>query len=826
MRMSRKFGALCVAILAAWMLGPALAAEEQPACTVTVRADQSIQQAIDEAAAGDVLCLADGEWNENLIIEKSITILGPGDERSVIRGQDDGRPVIEIRAPDRDTEVVVVLRGLAVFGGKCDQGDGIVVGNSVQAEITCSTISGNATGISVRGTADATIQRNRILDNRSYGVALYEEPCAETQAMFIGRVAGYCNTIRRPGEPQANEKGAVCPDVLGFLSTEKGGEYIRRGLQLSSTDGGRVIEPGEGLYAYELGTKVTVRAEADESYRFIGWSGDTGALADPKAASTTVTMDDHYSLEARFEPRTYTIKATADEGGTIKPSGLVQVKHGADQTFTITPDEGRLIKDVLVDGRSVGAKETYTFTDVRRDHAIHAEFCRVQRHLEVSSTDGGKVTDPGEGKFTYGHSSTVQLRAEADRGYKFVGWSGDTHAIADPKAARTTITMGADHKIVAEFEPLRHTLDVSSTAGGEVFVPREGSHTFDHGEKVELFAEADCGYRFVRWEGDISTIADPNAAHTTITMHGDYAIVAVFEQITYTITATAGEGGSIYPEGKIEVGFRANQTFTITPDTCYRIADVLVNGESVGAVEEYTFRDVYGEHTIHAEFQPGDVVQPGESIQKAIDRASPGDVICLAPGEWTENIHINKSVTLHGAGAERTIIRSAKDDIPVVRIDSDGAEHAPHITLGGIQVTGARGDEGYGIMVAGRAQATIRHCIITDNKTGIMLWMRARATIEDNVVSDNQRHGIVLSFYAEGTINRNHILRNRRYGVALYPRPSYDIDGITFSGYVAGGRNTIPGPDEPDANKDGAIPPCYLGFLMTEEGGEMDNRRR
>jgi len=822
----RKLGALCVAMLVALMLGTVVAAEQGPGCTVTVRADQSLQRAIDEAADGDVLCLAEGEWEENLIIEKSITLLGRGDDKSVIRGRYTDRPVIELRAPDKHADVHVVLRDLVVTGGKGDRGDGIVVGDNVKATITCNTISENATGISVRGTGDATIQRNRIVGNRHYGVSLYEEPCADTDELFIGRVAGYCSTIRRPGEPQANVNGDVCPDVLGFLSTEQGGEYIRRGLWLSSTAGGRVTEPGEGLFAYDLGSKVHLRAEADDSYRFIGWSGDIEGMVDPSSATTTVTMDDHRRIKAQFEQRTYTIKATADRGGTIDPMGLVEVVEGADQTFSITAHRDWVIEDVLVDGESIGPEETYTFTDVRRDHTIHAKFSPVQRELEVSSTDGGKVVDPGEGVFTYDHGSKVRLRAEPDRGYKFVGWTGDIGAIADPNAAYTTITMDDDYKIVAEFAPLRHTLDVTSTVGGEVFEPREGRHTFDHGEKVELFAEADCGYRFIRWKGDISTIADPKARHTTITMKNDYEIVAVFEEITYIITATADEGGSIAPEGEFEVSFRTDQTFTITPDPCYEIADVIVDGKSVGAVDTYTFRDVHTEHTIHAKFKPGEVIGPDESIQQAIDAASPGDVICLAPGEWTENIHINKSITLHGAGAERTIIRSAKDGMPAVRIDSDGAEHTPYVTLGGIQVTGARGYEGYGIMVAGRARATIRDSIIADNKTGIMLWMRARATIEDNVVSDNQRHGIVLSFYSEGTINGNQVLRNREYGVALYTRPSYDIDGVSFSGYVAGRRNTIPGPDEPDANRKGAIPPCYLGFLMTEEGGEMDNRGR
>ncbi len=56
----------------------------------------------------------------------------------------------------------------------------------------------------------------------------------------------------------------------------------------------------------------------------------------------------------------------------------------------------------------------------------------------------------------------------------------------------------------------------------------------------------------------------------------------------YTITATAGEGGSITPNGDVSVKEGASQTFAITADNGYEIADVLVDGHSVGAVGRLT----------------------------------------------------------------------------------------------------------------------------------------------------------------------------------------------------------------------------------------------
>ncbi len=72
---------------------------------------------------------------------------------------------------------------------------------------------------------------------------------------------------------------------------------------------------------------------------------------------------------------------------------------------------------------------------------------------------------------------------------------------------------------------------------------------------------------------------------------------------TYTITATSGAEGKISPDGSITVKAGASQTFAITPDAGYVVADVRVDGRSVGAVERYTFRDVNENHSIRATFE-------------------------------------------------------------------------------------------------------------------------------------------------------------------------------------------------------------------------------
>jgi len=77
--------------------------------------------------------------------------------------------------------------------------------------------------------------------------------------------------------------------------------------------------------------------------------------------------------------------------------------------------------------------------------------------------------------------------------------------------------------------PLEYDLTISSTAGGSVTVPGEGSFIYNEGTMVDLVATANSGYVFAGWTGNTTTIADVTAPTTTITMHDDYSIVANFQ---------------------------------------------------------------------------------------------------------------------------------------------------------------------------------------------------------------------------------------------------------------------------------------------------------
>ena len=71
--------------------------------------------------------------------------------------------------------------------------------------------------------------------------------------------------------------------------------------------------------------------------------------------------------------------------------------------------------------------------------------------LTIASTEGGNVTTPGEGTFSYNASKVVNLVATPDASYQFVNWTGDVDTIANVNAATTTITMNGDYTITANF---------------------------------------------------------------------------------------------------------------------------------------------------------------------------------------------------------------------------------------------------------------------------------------------------------------------------------------------------------------------------------------
>src|SRR4030042_3961897 len=134
------------------------------------------------------------------------------------------------------------------------------------------------------------------------------------------------------------------------------------------------------------------------------------------------------------------------------------------------------------------------------------------------------------------------------------------------------------------------------------------TETYNAGNVVTLNATPNTNSTFTGWSGGGCT----GTGTCSISINSNTTLTANFVTNTniYTITASAETGGIISPSGSVSVNYGLSQTFTITPDTKksgghqsnYGIANVLVDGNSVGAVTTYTLTNVTANHTISASF--------------------------------------------------------------------------------------------------------------------------------------------------------------------------------------------------------------------------------
>ncbi len=359
-------------------------------------------------------------------------------------------------------------------------------------------------------------------------------------------------------------------------------------LTIFSTVGGSVTEPGEGVFPCDVEEVIALVAEPAAGFRFVQWSGDVGTIDDVEAAETAITMDDNYSLIANFEPMPglHGLFVSSTAGGSVTEPGEGVFTYEVETMVDLVaePDEGYRFVQWTGDVATVDDVEAAETTVIMEgNYCITASFELISglHNLTISSTAGGSVTRPGEGTFIHAGGTVVELVAEPDEGYQFVKWAGDVDAIVDVSAARTALTMHNSYSITARFETWLEpvaVLTIASTEGGSVITPGEGQFQSTLGSEVSLVVEPENGYRFASWSGDVDTIADIYAASTTVIADSSYSIVADFERVSSCCcAATAAYDTPMVEELVILREFRdeylitnlVGQAFT---DSYYRIS--------------------------------------------------------------------------------------------------------------------------------------------------------------------------------------------------------------------------------------------------------------
>lgn len=514
-----------------------------------------------------------------------------------------------------------------------------------------------------------------------------------------------------------------CLCIAGVLFAVAGvAQAQTRTLTISSTEGGSVVTPGEGVFPYPIYSVVPVQAVADPGYKFVGWTGTAVVyhqVVDPHAAETVVKLTTHSkTLIANFE-----------------------------------------------------------------------SVCEGDVTLTTSSTEGGAVTVPGEGVFTYACGATVQVEAVAETCYKFVGWTGTAVTlgrIADANASSTEVTLWEALTLIAHFEydcpdprlrvkteppedltctsavltgqitmdggdsdcrvkfryfkvadtfvngtytpeqeiltvngvasfsylleglepgtaygyqavaenstgdAIGHyvyfttpdcdctemfLLTVSSCCGGHVPVPGLGTHLYAGGSLVSIKAVAFSGYEFLRWEGtavDANRVADPNAAETTVLIDAHYTVRARFVCVANEIPRV------IYVDDNAELN-------------C---------------------------------IQDGSRANPYAWVQVGIHVARQGDTIVVLPGTYYENLDFRgKSIQVMSLAAaepdtpealgaiDHTILHGNYEGPVVVFKCGEDA----NTLLSGFTIVGGRSPSGGGITCT-KSSPTISNCVITGNR--------------------------------------------------------------------------------------------------------------
>ena len=281
------------------------------------------------------------------------------------------------------------------------------------------------------------------------------------------------------------------------------------------------------------------------SYSFSGLNDSTTYYFEVQAYDATGNTST-FSNQASYTTPTpppptpvYTLTASAGNGGSITPSGALVVSQGLSQTYAIAAASGYKIAGVTVDGASVGAVSSYSFSNVAANHTINASFAANSAGYTITASAGagGTISASGAVAASAGTSPTF------------------------------TVTPNAGYYVVSVV--VDGTTVVSNIPSG--------------------------GYSY--------TFSNVSANHT---------ISATFAIRYFWITPSAGSGGTISPAAVARVMYNTSQAVTITPNSGYHVADVQVDGASVGAVSLYTFNNVAADHTIAATFSVNASTPPAQ----------------------------------------------------------------------------------------------------------------------------------------------------------------------------------------------------------------------
>ena len=224
----------------------------------------------------------------------------------------------------------------------------------------------------------------------------------------------------------------------------------------------------------------------------------------------------------------------------------------------------------------------------------------IQHEIVVNMGSNGSVS-PGTVDVVQGQDQTFMITA--DPGYHVLNVVKNGVALGTVTSV-SFINVSASQTLAVTFEQdaaVTHTIAVNAGANGVI---SPASSVVNDGDSATFSIVPNTGFHTLNVVKNGVSLGTVNSVSFT-NVTADQTLSATFEQdaaANYTLTVSAGANGSISPAtATVEEG--ASQAFTVAPNSGYRIADVFVNGQSVGQPASYTFENITSNQTIAATFE-------------------------------------------------------------------------------------------------------------------------------------------------------------------------------------------------------------------------------
>ena len=339
---------------------------------------------------------------------------------------------------------------------------------------------------------------------------------------------------------------------------------------------------------------TSFKFNADTGYHVASVSGCSGAAYSNTANAvstytyTTGAVTGACTVTATFAINTYTITATSGANGSVTPAGVTTINYDGSQSYSITPGTGFHIVDVLVDGSSVGAVTSYSFSNVTANHTISATFAINTYTVTASAGSNGSLDGTTPSPVTVNHGSTASFTFNADAGYHVAsisGCGGTAYTNTSNAVSSHTFTTGAITaacEVSATFAINQYTVNASTGANGALDAATPSPITVNHGDTASFKFNANTGYHVSSISGCGGTAYSNTAnavnthTYTTAIITSDCTVTAAFAINRYTVSATAGANGALAAStpSPITVDHGDTPSFLFNADTGHHVASV------------------------------------------------------------------------------------------------------------------------------------------------------------------------------------------------------------------------------------------------------------